>query len=120
MRVSASGMAIVKFALVALYFMHLRFDSKLFREDIEGSMAHALGLDASANVPGLNVGGKTGTGDKWDPVAKRYSTTKQVSSFAAVFPTDGALTDPRYFVLILLDVSGSMNHDEKGIYQAPE
>jgi cytochrome c oxidase subunit IV len=25
------GMAIVKFALVALYFMHLRFDSKLFR-----------------------------------------------------------------------------------------
>jgi cytochrome c oxidase subunit 4 len=25
------SMAIVKFALVALYFMHLRFDSKLFR-----------------------------------------------------------------------------------------
>jgi cell division protein FtsI (penicillin-binding protein 3) len=26
-----------------------------------------------------------------------------VSSFAAVFPTDGPLTAPRYFVLILLD-----------------
>ena len=47
------------------------------------------GSGKSANVPGLNVGGKTGTGDKWDAAARRYSTTKQVSSFAAVFPTDG-------------------------------
>jgi cell division protein FtsI (penicillin-binding protein 3) len=61
------------------------------------------GSGKSANIPGLNVGGKTGTGDKWDPVAKRYSTTKQVSSFAAVFPTDGPLSAPRYFVLVLLD-----------------
>jgi len=61
------------------------------------------GSGKSANVPGLNVGGKTGTGDKWDPAARRYSSTKQVSSFAAAFPTDGALNAPRYFVLILLD-----------------
>jgi cell division protein FtsI (penicillin-binding protein 3) len=61
------------------------------------------GSGKSANVPGLNVGGKTGTGDKWDPAARRYSTTKQVSSFAAVFPTDGKLSDPRYFVLVLMD-----------------
>jgi cell division protein FtsI (penicillin-binding protein 3) len=61
------------------------------------------GSGKSANVPGLNVGGKTGTGDKWDPAARRYSSTKQVSSFAAVFPTDGPLDAPRYFVLVLLD-----------------
>jgi len=61
------------------------------------------GSGKSANVPGLNVGGKTGTGDKYDPVARRYSTTKQVSSFAAVFPTDGPLDAPRYFVLVLMD-----------------
>ena len=61
------------------------------------------GSGKSANVAGLNVGGKTGTGDKWDAAARRYSTTKQVSSFAAVFPTDGALNAPRYFVLVLLD-----------------
>ena len=61
------------------------------------------GSGKSANVPGLNVGGKTGTGDKWDPAAKRYSTTKQVSSFAAAFPTDGKVSDPRYFVLVLMD-----------------
>jgi cell division protein FtsI (penicillin-binding protein 3) len=61
------------------------------------------GSGKSANIPGLNVGGKTGTGDKWDPAIKHYSTTKQVSSFAAVFPTDGPLSAPRYLVLILLD-----------------
>jgi cell division protein FtsI (penicillin-binding protein 3) len=61
------------------------------------------GSGKSADVPGLNVGGKTGTGDKWDPAARRYSNTKQVSSFAAVFPTDGPLNAPRYFVLVLMD-----------------
>jgi cell division protein FtsI (penicillin-binding protein 3) len=61
------------------------------------------GSGKSANIPGLNVGGKTGTGDKWDPAIKHYSTTRQVSSFAAVFPTDGPLSAPRYLVLILLD-----------------
>lgn len=61
------------------------------------------GSGKSADVPGLNVGGKTGTGDKYDPLARGYSHTKQVSSFAAVFPTDGAVADPRYFVLVLMD-----------------
>jgi cell division protein FtsI (penicillin-binding protein 3) len=61
------------------------------------------GSGKSANVSGLNVGGKTGTGDKFDPVARRYSTTRQVSSFAAVFPTDGPVEAPRYFVLVLMD-----------------
>jgi len=61
------------------------------------------GSGKSANVPGLNVGGKTGTGNKFDPATRRYSSTKQVSSFAAVFPTDGPVTDPRYFVLVLMD-----------------
>jgi len=61
------------------------------------------GSGKSANIAGLNVGGKTGTGDKWDPAIKHYSTTKQVSSFAAVFPTDGPLNAPRYLVLILMD-----------------
>ena len=61
------------------------------------------GSGGKADVPGLSVGGKTGTGEKYDPAIRAYSTTKQVSSFAAVFPTDGAPTDKRYFVLILMD-----------------
>lgn len=61
------------------------------------------GSGKSANAPGLSVGGKTGTGEKYDPAIRGYSTQKQVSSFAAVFPTSGPLEAKRYFVLILMD-----------------
>jgi len=59
------------------------------------------GSGKRANVPGLRVGGKTGTGEK--VVNGRYDSSKNVSSFAGVFPTDGPLEAKRYFVLILVD-----------------
>lgn len=61
------------------------------------------GTGRKADAPGLSVGGKTGTGEKYDPAIKGYSHYKQVGSFAAVFPTDGPVDADRYFVLILLD-----------------
>lgn len=61
------------------------------------------GSGKSANVPGLSVGGKTGTGEKYDPAIRGYSKQRQVSSFAAVFPTAGPVDQKRYFVLVLLD-----------------
>jgi cell division protein FtsI (penicillin-binding protein 3) len=61
------------------------------------------GSGGSADAEGLSVGGKTGTGEKYDPAIRGYSTTKQVSSFAAVFPTEGGAGTERYFVLILMD-----------------
>lgn len=61
------------------------------------------GTGRKADAPGLRVGGKTGTGEKWDPTIRRYSDYKQVGSFAAVFPTDGPVETDRYFVLILMD-----------------
>jgi len=61
------------------------------------------GSGRSANIAGLSVGGKTGTGEKYDPAIRGYSHARQVSSFAAVFPTTGAADAKRYFVLILLD-----------------
>jgi cell division protein FtsI (penicillin-binding protein 3) len=61
------------------------------------------GSGKSANAPGLSVGGKTGTGEKYDPAIRGYSTKRQVSSFAAVFPTSGPVEQDRYFVLILMD-----------------
>lgn len=70
---------------------------QLMRANVTG------GSGKSANVIGLNVGGKTGTGDKYDPAVRAYSHTKQVSSFAAAFPTDGQPSAPRYFVFIMLD-----------------
>ncbi|MDB5419543.1 MAG: divA [Phenylobacterium sp.] len=70
---------------------------QLMRANVTG------GSGKSANVIGLNVGGKTGTGDKYDPAIRGYSHTKQVSSFAAAFPTDGQPSASRYFVFIMLD-----------------
>jgi cell division protein FtsI (penicillin-binding protein 3) len=59
------------------------------------------GTGGKADVPGLSVGGKTGTGQK--VVDGRYSNSHTVASFAAVFPTDGPIDAKRYFVLILID-----------------
>jgi cell division protein FtsI (penicillin-binding protein 3) len=70
---------------------------QLMRANVTG------GSGKSANVVGLNVGGKTGTGEKYDPAIRGYSHTRQVSSFAAAFPTDGPPSAPRYFVFIMLD-----------------
>jgi cell division protein FtsI (penicillin-binding protein 3) len=68
------------------------------------------GSGTSANIAGLSVGGKTGTGEKYDPAIRNYSHSKQVSSFAAVFPTTGDVNAKRYFVLILLDEPKASAH----------
>jgi cell division protein FtsI (penicillin-binding protein 3) len=70
---------------------------------MRSNVADPIGSGGKADAPGLSVGGKTGTGEKYDPAIRAYSTTKQVSSFAAVFPTEGPVEADRYFVLILLD-----------------
>jgi cell division protein FtsI (penicillin-binding protein 3) len=59
------------------------------------------GTGAKADEPGYSVGGKTGSAEK--PEGGHYNRSKLVSSFAAVFPTDGALSDNRYFLLVMLD-----------------
>jgi cell division protein FtsI (penicillin-binding protein 3) len=59
------------------------------------------GSGKSAAVPGLDVGGKTGTAQKAE--GGRYLEGTRVASFAAVFPTSGALSDKRYLVYVLLD-----------------
>lgn len=61
------------------------------------------GSGKSANITGLSVGGKTGTGEKYDPAIRGYNHSRQVSSFAAVFPTTGGADTKRYVVLVLLD-----------------
>jgi cell division protein FtsI (penicillin-binding protein 3) len=59
------------------------------------------GRGADAAAPGYRVGGKTGTAQK--AIAGHYAVGKRVSSFAAIFPTDGPADAQRYFVFILLD-----------------
>jgi len=62
------------------------------------------GTGSKADALGLRVGGKTGTATKL--VNGRYQEGKNVAnlaSFAAIFPTDGALDADRYLVLIMMD-----------------
>ena len=62
------------------------------------------GTGTKADVLGLRVGGKTGTATKL--VDHHYQEGKNVAnlaSFAAIFPTDGALGADRYLVLIMMD-----------------
>lgn len=55
------------------------------------------GSGKKADVPGLMVGGKTGTADKPGPGG--YDHDKRLSSFIAAFPID----DPHYAVFAMLD-----------------
>lgn len=55
------------------------------------------GTGRQAKVPGLRVGGKTGTA--WKPVKGGYSEEQVINSFVAAFPMD----DPQYLVLIVID-----------------
>jgi len=55
------------------------------------------GTGRQANVPGYDVGGKTGSAEKVGPHG--YQAHKLVTSFCGVFPID----DPRYLVFVLLD-----------------
>lgn len=59
------------------------------------------GTGGKADAPGLRVGGKTGSAEK--PEHGVYARNKLVTSFAAIFPTDGPVGTPRYLVLIMLD-----------------
>jgi len=88
---------------------HLPKGRRVIKESTSRTMLYLMRLNATtgtgrtadAAAPGYRVGGKTGTAQKADH--GRYDPVKKVSSFAAVFPTDGALDADRYLVLIMLD-----------------
>lgn len=64
----------------------------LFRANVED------GTGKSANIPGYDVGGKTGTANKL--LSKGgYAENQRVASFVSIFPSDA----PRYLVLVMLD-----------------
>lgn len=56
------------------------------------------GTGSKANVPGYQVGGKTGTAEKIK-AGGAYSRNTNMSSFIATFPVDS----PRYVVLVMID-----------------
>jgi len=66
------------------------------------NVTSSQGTGAAADVPGYEIGGKTGTADR--AAAGRYDGGAVVTSFFAAFP----MSKPRYVVLVTL-------HDPKGV-----
>jgi cell division protein FtsI (penicillin-binding protein 3) len=61
------------------------------------------GTGRKAEVDGYCVGGKTGTATKLVNGHYGEGHSKNLASFASVFPTDGPLNADRYYVLIMMD-----------------
>jgi cell division protein FtsI (penicillin-binding protein 3) len=57
------------------------------------------GTASFGEVPGYNVGGKTGTADKPKERGGGYYDDKVINSFASIFPAD----DPKYVLVVTLD-----------------
>ncbi len=72
------------------------------------------GSGHKADALGLRVGGKTGSAQKPD---HGHYGANNVSSFVAVFPTDGPVTAKRYLVLVTLD-SPHVTKDSAGFITA--
>ncbi|KAA9009836.1 peptidoglycan D,D-transpeptidase FtsI family protein [Histidinibacterium aquaticum] len=65
------------------------------------------GTASFGEVPGYEVGGKTGTADKPTPQGGYYDD-KVIATFASVFPAD----DPRYVLVVSLDEPVETSSDE--------
>lgn len=57
------------------------------------------GTASFGDVPGYQVGGKTGTADKPRETGGGYYDDKVIATFASVFPSD----DPKYVLIVTLD-----------------
>jgi cell division protein FtsI (penicillin-binding protein 3) len=76
---------------------------QVIRPETSDRMRYLMRLNAEkgsakkVDIPGYYVGGKTGTAEK--VIGGRYSKTKLLTTFMAVFPSD----QPKYLVTIILD-----------------
>lgn len=68
-------------------------------DDLKSMLAMVVrsGTGTSANIPGWNVAGKTGTAQKF--IDGRYSKSKYISNFAGFFPVE----NPQLLAVIVLD-----------------
>ena len=68
-----------------------------------------------AQIPGINVAGKTGTAQKVDPKTGEYSTTDFIASFTAFAPAE----NPKIAVLVTIDTPKSAEGHQGGTLGGP-
>lgn len=66
---------------------------------LEGVVSDDHGTAKKARLKGVEVGGKTGTSQIYDHVAKKYSWNKVVCSFAGAVPNN----DPKVVMIVVID-----------------
>jgi cell division protein FtsI (penicillin-binding protein 3) len=75
------------------------------RQLFKANVVEAAGSGKQANVPGFDVGGKTGTAEK--VINGRYSHGHNFNAFLAAFP----MSDPQYVVLVFIDDPATGEHN---------
>ncbi|QIE57647.1 penicillin-binding protein 2 [Pikeienuella piscinae] len=78
--------------------------SRSLREILRAVVAEEKGTANFAEVPGFEVGGKTGTADK--PARGGYDESKTLSTFAAAFP----MSSPKYVLVVTLDEASTFRY----------
>lgn len=73
-------------------------DKKII-EMLEGVVSDEHGTAKRARLKGVEVGGKTGTSQIYDPAIKKYSWNRVVCSFAGAVPNN----DPKFVMVVVID-----------------
>ena len=73
-------------------------DKKII-EMLEGVVSDDHGTAKKARLKGVEVGGKTGTSQIYDPAQKKYSWNKVVCSFAGAVPNN----DPKFVMIVVIN-----------------
>lgn len=84
------------------------------RDLLEGVVALQEGTGKKAALPGLRIGGKTGTAQKLDPRTKRYAEHAFLAWFTGIAPVD----DPKLVIVTMLDEPQGFFHTG-GLVAAP-
>ncbi len=81
--------------------------SRTVRRLLRGVVEKSYGTGHCARIPGVAVGGKTGTAQIWDPQKKEYRPNQHMLSFVLVAPVD---TQPQFVILV------TVRNPKKGRY----
>jgi cell division protein FtsI (penicillin-binding protein 3) len=95
--ISPDGQALVSFRNMEKKRVLSARTAEIFK-DILKSVVEEGGTGRSASVNGNEVAGKTGTAQMINPLTKRYSKEKYVSSFVGFVPAD----DPKLAIIVVV------------------